>query len=125
MGAWHGSAARLALRAAGRGSWLREHVDRRVAVADEGSRTAAGQVASALRARGVATEVAPSAAKFGKQIRFADRRGIPFVWFTDRDGGHEVKDIRSGEQVPADPTTWMPPEQDLRPGVVPAPPADS
>ena len=31
--------------------------------------------------RGIPCEVAPSAAKFGKQIRYADRRGIPFVWF--------------------------------------------
>ena len=90
-----------------------------VALADEESRPAGGQVAAALRARGIATEVAPSAAKFGRQIRFADRRGIPFVWFTSADGAHEVKDIRSGEQVPADPGTWSPPEQDLRPGVVP------
>ena len=37
--------------------------------------------------------------KFGKQIRYAERRGIPFVWFTAADGTHEVKDIRSGDQV--------------------------
>ena len=41
--------------------------------------------------------------KFGKQIRYAERRGIPYVWFPGADGGHEVKDIRSGEQVAADP----------------------
>ncbi len=51
----------------------------------------------------------PSADKFGKQIRYADRRGIPFVWFPDTDDGHAVKDIRSGEQVAADPTSWNPP----------------
>ncbi len=89
-----------------------------VALADEESRGAAAGVASCLRRRDIATEVAPSAAKFGKQIRFADRRGIPFVGFTGADGGHEVKDIRSGEQVAADPAAWMPPEADLSPGVV-------
>ncbi len=31
-------------------------------------------------------EVAPSASKFGKQIRFAERRGIPCVWFPGDDG---------------------------------------
>lgn len=88
-----------------------------VAVVDEARRADSDAVAAALRARGVPTEVSPSAAKFGKQIRYADRRGIPFVWFPQDDGGHEVKDIRSGEQVPADPATWTPPEQDLRPVV--------
>ncbi|MEJ5915780.1 histidine--tRNA ligase [Pseudokineococcus sp. 1T1Z-3] len=92
-----------------------------VAVTDEEHRGASTAVATALRARGVATEVAPSAAKFGKQIRYADRRSIPFVWFPPLDGaaggGHEVKDIRSGDQVPADPATWAPPADDARPGV--------
>jgi histidyl-tRNA synthetase len=26
--------------------------------------------------------------------------------------GDEVKDIRSGDQVPADPSTWEPPDED-------------
>ncbi|RHW24328.1 histidine--tRNA ligase [Nocardioides immobilis] len=96
-----------------------------VALADEDSRPRADEVATALRARGIPCEVAPSAAKFGKQIRHADRRGIPYVWFTsvDTDGPaadsitHEVKDIRSGNQVPADPATWEPPAGDLRPTI--------
>ena len=29
--------------------------------------------------------------------------------------GHAVKDIRSGDQVPADPATWNPPQEDLAP----------
>ena len=61
--------------------------------------------------------MAPDAAKFGKQIRYAERRGIPFVWFIQEDGTHEVKDIRTGEQVAADPATWTPPQADLRPQV--------
>ena len=44
-------------------------------------RARAVRAATALRRRGIACEVAPSAAKFGKQIRYADRRGIPYVWF--------------------------------------------
>lgn len=87
-----------------------------VAVPDEDSRPGANQVATALRRRGVPTEVSPSAAKYGKQIRYADRRGIPYVWFPDAgQGRHEVKDIRSGDQFPADPATWNPPDADLRP----------
>ena len=98
-----------------------------VSLASEEGRADAMRVAAALRSRGIACEVAPSAAKFGKQIKFADRRGIPFVWFpawVDAQGvAHEdaVKDIRSGEQVPADPSRWTPPVTDLRPSVVPAP----
>jgi histidyl-tRNA synthetase len=88
-----------------------------VAVTDEESRAASDAVAEALRARGISTEVAPKADKFGKQIRYADRRGIPFVWFPDTEDGPAVKDIRSGDQVPADPATWSPPQEDLAPVV--------
>lgn len=88
-----------------------------IAVTDEERRGEADAVAAALRARDIACEVSPSAAKFGRQIRYAERRDIPFVWFTDGEAGHEVKDIRSGEQTPADPQTWEPPAEDLRPRV--------
>jgi histidyl-tRNA synthetase len=87
-----------------------------VAVVDEEQRGASEEVAQALRARGIPCEVAPKADKFGKQIRHADRRGIPFVWFPDS-GEHSVKDIRSGEQGPADPARWSPPAEDLHPTV--------
>lgn len=91
-----------------------------VALVDEASRPASEAVADALRARGISALVAPEAAKFGRQIRFADRRGIPFVWFPgDEPAGDQVKDLRSGEQVPADPHRWVPPEQDGIPRVVP------
>ena len=90
-----------------------------VAVVDEEGREASRRVAAALRARGIPCEVAPSAARFGKQIRYADRRGIPFVWFPGAgEGVDQVKDIRSGDQVDADPATWECPEADLKPAVV-------
>jgi histidyl-tRNA synthetase len=90
-----------------------------VALPDESSRTDCAAVAQRLRDRGIAAEVAASAQKYGKQIRYAERRGIPYVWFpaTSREDAHEVKDIRSGEQVPADLESWMPPHADLRPQV--------
>lgn len=87
-----------------------------IALNAEEDRAEAMRTAAQLRGRGIAVEVAPAAAKFGKQIRFADRRGIPFVWFST-ENGPEVKDIRSGEQVPADAATWAPPAEDLRPSV--------
>jgi histidyl-tRNA synthetase len=90
-----------------------------VALNDDESRDAAVSVATALRQRGIACEVAPAASRFGKQIRYAERRGIPFVWFPGRDGGSDaVKDIRSGEQLDADAATWSPPEEDLVPQVL-------
>ncbi|MER7587445.1 histidine--tRNA ligase [Micromonospora sp. NPDC127501] len=89
-----------------------------VAVTSEEQRTASNRVAEALRRRGVPTEVSPSAAKFGKQIRYAERRGIPYVWFPGAGAApDEVKDIRSGEQVTADAGEWMPPLGDLKPTV--------
>ena len=90
-----------------------------VAVNDEAGRANSTAIATALRARGIPCEVAPKADKFGKQIRYADRRGIPSVWFP-RDDGDQVKDIRSGDQVAADPATWSPPPADLRPAVLAA-----
>ncbi len=91
-----------------------------VALGSEDDRAGASTLAAQLRARGVATEVAATAARFGKQIRYADRRGIPYVWFPPTAPGeaHSVKDIRSGEQVGADPATWMPPAADLHPRLV-------
>jgi histidyl-tRNA synthetase len=95
-----------------------------VAVNDEESRAGSAQVATELRARGIPCEVAPKPAKFGKQIRYAERRGIPFVWFpgaagTGEDGdGDQVKDIRSGDQVDAEATAWEPPAEDLRPQII-------
>lgn len=92
-----------------------------VALTNDEAWSEAQDVADQLRDRGIACEVSASAAKFGKQIKYADRRGIPFVWFLGADESgtttHEVKDIRSGEQVAADPSTWTPAEEDLRPRV--------
>ncbi|MBC7559265.1 MAG: histidine--tRNA ligase [Dermatophilaceae bacterium] len=91
-----------------------------VALADESGRAQGMAVAAALRQRDIPSEVAPVAAKFGKQIMFAQRRGIPFVWFpaSDDQGGDSVKDIRSGEQAAADASSWTPPAADLRPRVM-------
>ncbi|GIF03503.1 histidine--tRNA ligase [Actinoplanes siamensis] len=86
-----------------------------VALPSEDQRAACHRIAAALRKRGIPTEVAPTAAKFGKQIQFADRRGIPYVWFPG--SPDTVKDIRSGEQVEADAASWTPPAADLHPTI--------
>ncbi|GAB2462666.1 histidine--tRNA ligase [Jatrophihabitans fulvus] len=87
-----------------------------VALVNEESRGESDAIAQALRARGIPCEVAAAPQKFGKQIRYAERRGIPYVWFPG--DAHGVRDIRSGDQVEADPATWSPPETDLRPQVL-------
>ncbi|WEV71848.1 histidine--tRNA ligase [Bifidobacterium sp. ESL0790] len=86
-----------------------------VAVWNEGDRLASNHIASQLRARGIAADVAPKATKLGKQIHYADRLGIPYVWFPadaagDGEGSarDEVKNIVTGEQVAADATSWRP-----------------
>ncbi|KAJ1684335.1 hypothetical protein LUZ63_020628 [Rhynchospora breviuscula] len=58
-----------------------------VAVVDEASRAASDAAADALRASGVPCEVAPAAQRFGKQIRLAERRGIPYVLFPGTEPG--------------------------------------
>jgi histidyl-tRNA synthetase len=85
-----------------------------VAVVDEESRRDSEGVAARLRARGIPCEVSPDAAKFGKQIKHADRRGIPYVWFAEP-SGDTIKDIRTGEQVPADADSWSPHVSELHP----------
>ena len=86
-----------------------------VAVDAEESRPESNAIAQKLRARGIPTEVAPKADKFGKQIQHAEKRGIPYVWFPPL----SVKDIRSGEQVDVDPDDWTPPTEDLIPSITP------
>jgi histidyl-tRNA synthetase len=90
-----------------------------VALADEDARPGAQELANRLRRRGIPTEVAASPQKFGKQIRYAERRGIPYVWFEQADGSHQVKDIRSGDQVDVDPDSWTPPAADLHQTITP------
>ena len=83
-----------------------------VAVWNEDDRSASNQIANQLRARGIAADVAPTAAKLGKQIKYADKLGIPYVWFpagaSDENSGDEVKNIVTGDQKPADAQSWEP-----------------
>jgi histidyl-tRNA synthetase len=92
-----------------------------VALPDEESRAKCIAIAAQLRGRGIASHVAPAADKYGKQIKFAERRGIPYVWFPQAGGTDEVRDIRSGEQVSADASAWTPPDSDLHPVVTAKP----
>jgi histidyl-tRNA synthetase len=68
------------------------------------------EIAQILRRRNIACEIYLAPEKYGKQIRYASRKGIPYIWFPSEQGGSlgEVKDLRSGMQVPADASQWLP-----------------
>jgi histidyl-tRNA synthetase len=68
------------------------------------------EVARRLRERGFKVELFHAPSKLGDQIRYASRKGIPFVWFPPFEAGgkHEVKDLGSQAQTEADPGTWTP-----------------
>ncbi|MPZ00091.1 MAG: histidine--tRNA ligase [Actinophytocola sp.] len=80
-----------------------------VVLPSEERRADATATAAELRDRGLNVELYHQADKVGKQIRYASRKGIGYVWFPpfDDDKPHEVKDLGSGEQVEADPAIWQ------------------
>ena len=87
-----------------------------VALADEESRPASDAVADrAARprhpVRGRREPRRSSASRSGTPSGAASRSSGS----RSDDGGHQVKDIRSGDQVDADPDAWAPPAEDLRP----------
>jgi histidyl-tRNA synthetase len=66
--------------------------------------------AQALRKRGFKVETYHAPQKLAKQMSYAEKKGIPFVWFPpfDAAGSHEVKDMTNGTQTKADVGTWKP-----------------
>lgn len=74
----------------------------------EEDRSRASEIAKTLRENGNAVELYHAPQKFSKQMSYAEKKGIPFVWmppFGDT-SVHEVKDMSSGEQTQADPQNW-------------------
>jgi len=63
-----------------------------------------------LRERGLNVEMYHTPGKIAQQIRYASRKGIPYVWFPpfEKDGVHEIKDMITEKQVVANPKTWSP-----------------
>jgi histidyl-tRNA synthetase len=59
-------------------------------------------IASALRAKGIATEVYPDSVKLKKQFDYADKKGIPFISICGSreaaEGKVNVKNLASGEE---------------------------
>ncbi|MEV7676233.1 histidine--tRNA ligase [Streptomyces sp. NPDC088752] len=71
-------------------------------------RARAQETADRLRDRGLNVELYHQPDKISKQVRYASRKGIPFVWFPPFGDGrdHEVKNLATGEQTVADPALW-------------------
>ncbi|HAJ89605.1 MAG TPA: histidine--tRNA ligase [Rhodospirillaceae bacterium] len=79
-----------------------------VCVPSDEKRVEAASIAKILRDRGLNVELYHSSQKIKKQMEYAVRKGIPFVWFPpfeDRNT-HEVKNMVTGEQLPSDPHIW-------------------
>ncbi len=74
-----------------------------VILPDEDMRAETAKVAQALRAGGHNVEVYHAPQKIGKQIAYAEKKGIGYVWFPDLG---EVKNLASGTQEKANATTW-------------------
>ncbi len=88
-----------------------------VALNDDAHRDAAMAIARELRGRGIAAEVFHEPVKFGKQIAYAQKKGIPYVWFQDPAKGHQVRDLGQGAQVEADLAAWTPDAEWARPTI--------
>ncbi len=78
---------------------------------DDDSRAKCNAIAKALRAAGIATELFHQAQKMQKQIRYADRKGIPHVLFPHRFSDEtpqiEVKTLSTGAQVETTLQEWI------------------
>lgn len=90
-----------------------------VILPSEDDRAFCDQIAYSLRARGVPAEVSTSPDRYGEQLGYAARRGIPYAWFPAvREGSrNEVRDLERREQFEvAD--NWTPPDSDVQPSVI-------
>ncbi len=65
-----------------------------------------------LRGRGLKVELFHMPGKLDRQLKYANKKGIPFVWFPPFGDGqpHEVKNMETGAQEQADPATWEMPD---------------
>jgi len=65
------------------------------------------KTAQTLRQKGHKVEMYHKAQKLQKQLSYAEKKGIPYVWFP---GDGEVKNMSTSEQSKADPENWNPDE---------------
>lgn len=79
-----------------------------VVLPSEEQRDKAMETATTLRNRGYNVELYHAPQKLKKQLSYAEKKGIPYVWFPPFEDGqsHEVKNMASGEQKQAEPDKW-------------------
>ena len=77
---------------------------------NEEQRAIAAETARKLRDRGFKVEMYHAPQKLKKQLAYAEKKGIPYVWFPPFEDGqdHEVKSMHSGEQKTDNPEDWSP-----------------
>ena len=76
-----------------------------VSLPSEEQRAAAQTIAQKLRARNINAEVYHAPQKFDRQLAYAEKKQIPYVWFPDKG---EVRNMASREQITVDINNWMP-----------------
>lgn len=81
-----------------------------IVLPDEDKRSLALKTAEKLRMRGFKVEMFHAASKLKRQLAYAEKKGIPYVWFPPfKDGqAHEVKNMATGEQKHSDAEIWQP-----------------
>ncbi len=79
-------------------------------------RKLASDTARTLRSRGVKVELYHAAKSYSDQMKYARRKGIPFVWFppVEKDRDHEVRDMEESKQEKANPATWIRPDKEKK-----------
>ena len=79
-----------------------------VVLPNEEQRIIAAHTARTLRMRDYKVELYHAPQKLKKQLSYAEKKGIPFIWFPPFEEGaaHEVKNMNTGTQETADPNCW-------------------
>ena len=74
------------------------------------SRADVAMCARRLRERGFKVEMYHEEKSLKAQMKYASRKGIPYVWFpaNAEQIAHEVKNMATGEQAPAELESWKP-----------------
>ncbi len=81
-----------------------------VVLPNEDARAEMMSVAQTLREKGMNVETFHSPSKLKRQLAYAEKKGIPYVWFPPFEDGspHEVKNMETGEQTEAVAKDWKP-----------------
>ncbi len=79
-----------------------------VVMPSEERRALTMETAQKLRAQGHKVETFHNPVKLARQLAYAEKKGIPYVWFPPFEDGkdHEVKNMQAGTQTKADPDKW-------------------